>query len=107
MLFWDEPEANLNPRLFGPLIDILIGLNRLDVQIFIATHDYAILKQLDLRTAGEVQIAFHALYHDEASGEIRRHTAAAYRDIHPNAIAETFADLYDREVKRSLGDFGT
>ena len=23
VLFWDEPETNLNPKLFGPLIDIL------------------------------------------------------------------------------------
>jgi len=30
------------------------------------------------------------------------HTCKRYLDIHPNAIAEAYADLYDREVKRSL-----
>jgi len=49
ILFWDEPETNLNPKLFGPLIEILLVLQRMDVQVFLATHDYVILKELDLR----------------------------------------------------------
>ena len=52
VLFWDEPETNLNPKLFGPLIEILLELQRMGVQIFIATHDYAILKEHVLGAAG-------------------------------------------------------
>jgi ABC-type multidrug transport system ATPase subunit len=40
VLFWDEPETNLNPKLFGPLIEILLQLQHSGVQIFISTHDY-------------------------------------------------------------------
>ena len=101
ILFWDEPETNLNPTLFGAVIEILLELQRMGVQIFIATHDYAILKELDLRKKKGDEIAFHSLHRDD--GEIACHTAAAYLDIHPNAIAEAFTDLYDREVERSLG----
>lgn len=100
-LFWDEPETNLNPTLFGVLIDILLELQRSGVQVFLATHDYVILKELDLRKTTGDRMAFHALYREE-NGEIGCHTAANYVDIHPNAIAEAFANLYDREVKRSL-----
>lgn len=103
VLFWDEPETNLNPKLFGVLMEILIELQRAGVQIFLATHDYVILKELDLRKKKQDHIAFYSLYRDNESGEILCHTASSYRDIHPNAIAEAFADLYDREVKRSLG----
>lgn len=102
VLFWDEPETNLNPKLFGVLMDILLELQRGGVQVFLATHDYVILKELDLRKKRDDQIAFHSLYREDR-GEIGCHTAANYLDIHPNAIAEAFADLYDREVKRSLG----
>jgi len=42
------------------------------------------------------------LYRDEKS-EIECRTTDGFLDIHPNAITETFADLYDREIKRSLG----
>ena len=50
ILFWDEPETNLNPKLFGPVVEILLELQRQGVQIFVSTHDYLILKQLDLQT---------------------------------------------------------
>ena len=105
VLFWDEPETNLNPKLYGPVIDILLSLQRMGVQIFIATHDYAILKELDLRKEENDEIAFHSLYHDPESREIALHTANSYVDIDPNAISEAFADLYDREVRQSLGGF--
>ena len=34
VLFWDEPETNLNPKLFGPVVEILLELQRQGVQIF-------------------------------------------------------------------------
>jgi energy-coupling factor transporter ATP-binding protein EcfA2 len=104
VLFWDEPEANLNPKLFGPLIEILLELQRLGVQVFLATHDYVILKEIDLRRQPRDRILFHSLYRDDATGEIQCHSTSEYLQVHPNAIAETFADLYNREVKRSLGE---
>ena len=100
VLFWDEPETNLNPTLFGPLMDVLLELQRNGVQIFFATHDYVILKELDLRKKRSDDVAFHSLYRE--AGEIVCDTADDYLDIHPNAIAEAFSDLYDREIERSL-----
>ena len=102
ILFWDEPETNLNPRLFRPVIEILLELQRQGVQIFIATHDYLILKLLDLRTTPEDTVAYHALYRDE-HGELVCNTADSYLDITPNAIAEAFSNVYDLEIRRSLG----
>jgi len=102
VLFWDEPETNLNPKLFGPLIAILLELQRMGVQVFVATHDYVILKEIDLRMKSEDKVLFHSLYRDEDTGEIQCHSTSEYLQIHPNAIAETFADLYNREVKRTL-----
>jgi len=103
VLFWDEPETNLNPKLYGILMDILLELQRNGVQIFLATHDYVILKELDLRKKNSDKIAFHSLFRDRDGGQIICNTINSYLDIHPNTIAEAFADLYDREVKRSLG----
>jgi wobble nucleotide-excising tRNase len=102
VLFWDEPETNLNPKLFEPVIGILLELQRMGVQIFVATHDYAILKELDLQRERRDRMAFHSLYREDDTDEIACHTALTYLDIHPNAIAEAFSDLYDREIARSL-----
>ena len=102
VLFWDEPETNPNPTLFGTVIEVLMELQRAGVQIFFATHDYVILKELDLRKNDSDEVAFHSLYHDE-DGEIACHTTGSYLDIQPNAIDEAFDDLYDREIEPSLG----
>lgn len=101
VLFWDEPEANLNPKLYGILINALLELQRAGVQIFLATHDYVILKELDLRLQSGDQVAYHSLYRAEDE-EIACRTTGNYLGIHPNAIAEAFTDLYDREIERSL-----
>jgi predicted ATPase len=102
VLFWDEPEANLNPKMYGDLMEILLELQRSGVQVFLATHDYVILKELDLRKKNKDKITYHSLFRDD-NGQIKWQAASRYLDIHPNAIAQAFADLYDREVKRSLG----
>ena len=106
VLFWDEPETNLNPKLFGPVIEILLKLQRMGVQIFIATHDYTILKELDLQKEEQDKVAFHSLHREATRGEIVSNTAYSYVDIHPNVIAEAFTDLYDREVTRSINGVG-
>jgi predicted ATPase len=102
ILFWDEPETNLNPKLFGVVMDVVLELQRHGVQVFLATHDYVILKELDLRTTAADKVAFHSLYLEEETGEVRCGSTYSYLEIHPNAIADTFTDLYDREIERSL-----
>ncbi len=102
VLFWDEPEANLNPKMFKVVIEVLLELQRAGVQVFFATHDYVILKELDLQMTEEDAVAFHSLYRDE-EGEIACRTTGHYLDIRPNAIDEAFTDLYDRQIKRSFG----
>lgn len=103
VLFWDEPEANLNPSKMGAVIDILLELQRMGVQVFVATHDYFVLKEFDLRARETDEVLFHALYRDPETDEILHHSTSDYLSIHPNAIADTFADIYDRDVGRALG----
>ena len=103
VLFWDEPETNLNPKLYGVVIEVLLELQRVGVQVFLATHDYVILKELDLQAKAGDKVAFHSLYRSEETGEIACRTSGSYSGIHPNAIADTFSSIYDRHVKRTLG----
>jgi len=102
VLFWDEPEANLNPKVMGALVEILLELRRLGVQIFIATHDYVLLKEFDLQAKASDDLRFHGLFRDE-DGVVCHAHAEALHAIDHNAIAETFSGLYDREVRRTLG----
>lgn len=45
-LFWDEPEANLNPKLIRVLAHFLVSLARQKVQLFIVTHSLFFLREL-------------------------------------------------------------
>ena len=106
VLFWDEPETNLNPKLYRLLMEALLELQRHGVQIFLATHDYGILKEIDLQMVNDDKVAFHSLYRGDEDGEIECCTSKDYLGIHPNAIAEAFSDIYDRVIERSLGTPG-
>ena len=48
VLFWDEPEANLNPQLIKLAAQTIIELVRRGMQVFIATHSLFLLRQLYL-----------------------------------------------------------
>lgn len=102
-LFWDEPDSNLNPQLMKLLVQILLELSRNGQQIILATHDYVLLKWFDLlvNTDAGDHIKFHALF--RKNGNVQLQSADDYRQLNTNAIANTFSDLYDEEIKRSLG----
>jgi len=48
ILLWDEPEANLNPKLLSIMVDILLELAENGVQIFLATHEYNLMKYFSI-----------------------------------------------------------
>lgn len=102
VLFWDEPETNLNPRLMKTVVGILLELQRQGVQILLTTHDYVILKEFDLQSDKDHKIMFHSLYRDSESGQIKSSSTENYLDISPNAIDDTFGSIVDREIARSM-----
>ncbi len=101
-LFWDEPEANLNPAMMRTVVEILLLLQRSGVQVFVATHDYVILKQFDLLKKKEDRVSYHALFADAGSTGVKIASTDEYALIEPNAIADTFSDLYDRDIQRAV-----
>ena len=102
VLCWDEPDANLNPKLLKIVASILLELQQMGVQIFLSTHNYVLLKEFDLQTKKNHSVRFHAFYRDLESGSVKLESTDHYLNIAPNAIADTFDDLYDRDIQRTL-----
>ena len=100
-LFWDEPETNLNPKMFRMLADILLQLQRDGAQIFLATHSYELLKEFDLQSGKTDRVAYHSLF--EEGGDIQCNTAMHFSGINPNAAADVWDDIYERELERAVG----
>jgi energy-coupling factor transporter ATP-binding protein EcfA2 len=104
-LLWDEPEANLNPKLMKELVQALLELSRNGQQIILATHDYVLLKWLDLLMdkKKDDHIRFHAIYRDPDTQKIAVESADSYSLISKTAISDTFAELFDEDLERALG----
>ena len=106
-LFWDEPEANLNPKLMKMVVKSLLDISRNGKQVFIATHEYVLLKWFDLLANKQQKVGdnikYHLLSKDPVSGEVTCESSDDYSLITQSAISETYAELYDAEIKRSLG----
>lgn len=97
VLFWDEPEANLNPSRMGEVVDVILELQRIGVQIFVATHNYVLLKEFELRKQKGDSLSFTALFRDKA-GIVKSDTAHSFEQLSENRITETYDSIYDREV---------
>lgn len=61
-LFWDEPEANLNPRLVKQVARSIVALAASGIQIFMATHSLFLLRELEILLADPSQEATSARF---------------------------------------------
>ena len=53
-LFWDEPEANLNPALIKHIAGAILHVCQNGVQVFIATHSLFLIRELDILLRSDV-----------------------------------------------------
>ncbi len=100
ILFWDEPEASMNPRLIKHIAKLLRELANAGIQVFIATHDYLLTGELSLaaeyNTEPHVPIRFFAMSREvDEPVEIQHGDTLA--DLQDNPILDEFAAHYERE----------
>ncbi len=102
ILFWDEPEANLNPRLIKVVADFLLNLAGQGVQVFIASHDYLLTNELSLqaeyrtKASQDAPIRFFMFHRgDDSSVSVQAGETLAEMDYNP--IMDEFEAHYQRE----------
>lgn len=102
VLFWDEPETNMNPKMIKPLVDAIMQLAKLGVQVFITTHDYFLQQYFNMNMAypetntDHLEIQFLSLYRDE-NESIQCEVASEISELQHNDIMEEFDAIYNRE----------
>jgi predicted ATPase len=47
-LFWDEPEANLNPKIVTEVARTILQIAKNGIQVFVATHSLFLLRELHI-----------------------------------------------------------
>ncbi len=107
-LLWDEPEANINPKLLRFIVETLLELSRNGQQVILATHNYILLKWFNslINTNMDDHILYHFLYVDKETKEVKIKSTDNYLEITQNPISETFEDLLDYDIEKEMGDLG-
>ncbi len=109
VLFWDEPESNLNPKSIQSLVKVIVELAKMGVQIFIATHSYFIQQEFTMFSEYEsskanLDVKFFSLYRNkdvkDGRGSILVESADSIKNISYNAIVDEFKQLYNRGVEK-------
>ncbi len=98
-LFWDEPESNLNPSLMKSLVDFILNLSvKFKIQVFLSTHNYFLLKYLDLKNKEHKprQIKFFSLTKKE--GNIVCSSSDDIYKLDSNEIIEEFENILKNET---------
>lgn len=102
VLFWDEPEANINPIHIPVLVDMLLMLQRDGVQVFISTHDYFLAKYIEVKRESQDSVAFYSFYTQEPGAPVMCEKAESFSLLEHNSILATFRQLYRDEIGVTL-----
>ena len=99
VLFWDEPESNLNPALIKVVANFIKLLAEKGVQIFIATHDYLLTHLLSLYSEyrsieAAPEMKFFCLSKNE-NGSVEKEEGESLIQINNNPILEEYVQFYD------------
>ncbi|WP_306368071.1 ATP/GTP-binding protein [Nocardiopsis sp. CC223A] len=98
-LFWDEPEANLNPKTQRAVARTILALARSGTQVFVATHSVFLLRELELLLDQEppenpIEPCYIGLYREAPTEEgalaqaVRAETATDPADLSAIAALE-------------------
>lgn len=101
VLFWDEPEANINPKFIPEIVKILLMLQEDGVQVFISTHDYFLAKYFDVLKNNKDAVHYYSFYkaaEETGKEQICVEQASSFKLLEHNTIMETFRKLYEDEI---------
>jgi AAA15 family ATPase/GTPase len=103
VLFLDEPETTLHPEAARELVEMLMLMAKAGIQIFIATHNYFVLKQIYLSSRrDDVQTNCYSLSREK--GKSVEHSLYDLKKEFPdNPISNEAIRMSDEEVKLDLG----
>jgi energy-coupling factor transporter ATP-binding protein EcfA2 len=105
-LFWDEPEANLNPKMVVQLSDTLLRLANQGIQVFVVSHDYLLTTRLSLASEypdvipadQRCQVKFFGLARQGSDAKgVAVSSGSKLADLSDNPILAEYAALYDYE----------
>jgi predicted ATPase len=98
ILFWDEPEANLNPRIMTGVARTIAELADRGVQVIVATHSLFVMKELShlVEKSGKALPARFFAFRQEGS-EVAVEEGELLEDIQTITALDEVLSQDDRE----------
>lgn len=94
VLFWDEPEACINPLHIRLLADILLTLQQNGVQVFITTYNFMLANIIDALSYRYDCTRFFSFYKED--GFVKYDVNNHFNTLGHNSIKEGFEEVLDR-----------
>ena len=101
VLFWDEPEANINPKYIPVLAELLIMLETEGVQILFLHMTSFLSKYIEVKRRQDSKLQYISLYKNE-NNKVLCEIAPEFELLEHNAIMDTFRQLYREEIGVAL-----
>lgn len=106
VLFWDEPETNLNPAYMVKLAELLAAIARNGTQVFIATHSLFMMRELSLLLGrpenSAVDRRFFALALGESESGIQISEGRSAEEIEPITALDAELKQSERYLETQL-----
>lgn len=98
ILFIDEPEVHLNPKLINFFVSFIIELSEKGVQIFLSSHNYLLIYLLSLKSeySKETPISFFSLY-ETNNLKVTYDFGQQLSDLENNTIVDEYESLFEIE----------
>ncbi|MCK5056883.1 MAG: ATP-binding protein [Candidatus Aminicenantes bacterium] len=97
ILFLDEPEAELHPKAIRVLADMIFNFSKAGIQVFVSTHNYFLLKQLELNARKEkTEVQCCSL--KNADGLVTADFSDLQNGMPDNPIVDVALDIFDEDI---------
>lgn len=93
ILFWDEPESNINPEHIPIIVETLLELQRNGIQIFISTHSYILAKYFEIRSKDSDDILYLSLNKEKKFVSVE--SSEKFSELKNNVLISSFDKLLD------------
>lgn len=100
ILIWENVERGLDPMEQDLIAQVLLGLGRIGIQIFMTTQSYFISNGFDVCSKDCDDVGYISLYRD--GSVIKCEQRDCYCDLDHNIIREASMDLYHRKIARYM-----
>lgn len=104
VLFMDEPETALHPDAIRKMVEMLVAMSKAGVQIFIASHNYFVVKQMAL-CAKRDKLHIKCWNLDKEIGQPLTNSFHDLIDgiLPENSIVNESLAMYNDDIKITLG----